>query len=104
MDVNPPPPATPCTATDVGRPLQAHEIELLRALHAAGERLGAWRDGYVRPMDAGGTSNSHHHRTLQVLVRAGFVEKEQRHSWTRRSFLYRVTPAGRRLLSRESHG
>lgn len=70
------------------------DLETLEALDSASNG-GA---DFVRPMDVGGHDGSHHHKTLQKLVRLDFAE-EQRFSRpainSRPGVKYRITIAGR---------
>lgn len=55
------------------------DLETLNELEAANadhERRG-FRKGWARPMDCGGSNGSHHHKTLQKLVRMGFAEENR---------------------------
>ena len=50
------------------RPLTWRDIDVLRDLKVAS------RNGWVHPIDLGGTNGSHHSFTLQKLVRHGYAE------------------------------
>lgn len=70
-------------------------VDVLRDLNS----LAA--DQWVRPLDIGGRSNSHHSSTLRTLERNKLVESKQRSSWmSRGSKLYRITALGRTFLSK----
>ncbi len=55
------------------------EREVLKALKwGVDKNQGPRGDGWMRPMDIGGSNGSHHHRTLQILVKRGLVECRRR--------------------------
>lgn len=59
-------------------------------------------DGWVRPLDCGGTNGSDHSYRLSKLARMGLAEQRQRSSWgtgQRGSKRYRITEAGRIALA-----
>lgn len=83
--------------------LKEIDLQVLLDLRAAVdnfESLGL--SGFVRPMDCGGTNSSPHSRALSKLARRGLAESKVRGGITRGSKLYRITSAGRSLLSGET--
>lgn len=75
------------------------EYEVLSALEAAPRTVPAMK-GWLTPMFCGGTDASYHSRVLRSLVPRGLVEKKERGGWTKTSWQYRITKAGRRELKR----
>lgn len=73
------------------------EIDMLSGLAAAREIAPSMK-GWLTPYFLGGRDASHHSRTLAFLVRQGFVEREVRGGWVRKSYKYRITPKGRAVL------
>lgn len=56
-------------------------------------------DVWVRPLDIGGTSQSHHSRILRRLVDLGLVERKERSArGSRPSYRYRITRLGESAL------
>jgi hypothetical protein len=74
------------------------EYEVLGALEAAPRTMPDSK-GWLTPMFCGGTDASHHSRTLRSLVPRDLVEKKERGGWTKTSWQYRITPAGRRYFT-----
>lgn len=75
------------------------EREVLGELDAANRsfiNIG-YRDGWVRPMDCGGSNGSHHGATLQRLLKKGLVDRK---GWRgiRRTNWYMINDAGRACL------
>ncbi len=67
------------------------DLTLLKAL--------AQKKTWVRPLDIGGHSRSSHSRLLLKLCASGYVEKYHRSAaYSRASYVYRITDAGRDLL------
>jgi len=58
--------------------------------HARGETEPGW----CRPMDLGGTQQSHHSNTLGRLTRMGFVEKKPYLLVSTHSSVYRISGSG----------
>lgn len=77
------------------------ERDVLKALKGAEHIRPAWK-GWLTPMYVGGTDASHHSATLVGLCKKGLVERRQRAGWTRRSYLYRITDAGRDALNEKA--
>lgn len=72
--------------------LNEAELEVLRELAPSYSDAPA---EWFRPLDVGGSSRSHHSRTLARLVSLGLAEEKQRSErGPRGSKLYRVTPRG----------
>lgn len=64
---------------DKATDLSDRERQLLLWLQGLSDRnRGPLNDGWVRPMDLGGSNGSHHHYTLQKLVRLGLVLERRR--------------------------
>lgn len=76
--------------------LSLRDIDLLEALVDYDEHGTRSKEIWARPMDVGGSSNSHHSCTLGKLVRYGYVETMQRRSLpsTRGSRGYKITLKG----------
>lgn len=76
----------------------ASELEILRALEFVNRMRSQSFDGngFVRPMDVGGTDASTHSRTLAKLCKRGLVERRSRGGLAgiRAAYLYRITAAG----------
>jgi hypothetical protein len=68
-------------------------MDVLHELSAACRVGREWRDGYVRPMDCGGSNGSHHGATLRKLVERGYAERRG-HRYVRRTNYYRITATG----------
>ena len=75
------------------------EREVLSALASARDIAPSMK-GWLTPMFCGGRDASYHSHVLLSLVKRGLVEKEMRGGWTKRSWQYRITPAGRSWLKR----
>lgn len=72
------------------------ELEAACRNHAKHDYLGGW----ARPLDCGGSNSSDHSYRLSKLVKVGAAEAKQRMPWAGRgSKVYRITEAGRTLLS-----
>ena len=92
------------------KPLTERDVETLRELRAASDdaiKLDTREmrcDGWVQPLDCGGSNGSHHSHTLAKLAKRDLAE---RHKWGGRrdkgSCLYRINDAGRQFL-RERYG
>jgi hypothetical protein len=67
---------------------------------AAARQIASSMDGWLTPMFCGGTDGSHHSATLRKLARKGLVERKVRSGLSRRSYLYRITLAGRAALKK----
>jgi hypothetical protein len=80
--------------------LTAREAEVLRLLHANRNKLntpytrGEAEPGWCRPLDLGGTQQSHHSNTLGRLNRLGYVDKKPYLGATTHSSIYRISEAG----------
>lgn len=75
------------------KPLTARDLETL------GNLAPTYSDDprqWLRPLDIGGGSRSHHSGTLAKLEKRGLAESRQRSSWgsSRGSKEYRITDAG----------
>lgn len=77
--------------------LTERDREVLGALAVAKEIRADWK-GWLTPMYVGGRDASHHSATLAKLVRRGLAERKERAGFTKSSFLYRITNAGRVVL------
>ncbi len=75
------------------------EYEVLSALEAAPRTMPDSK-GWLTPMYCGGWDASYHSRVLRSLVPRGLVEKKERGGWTKTSWQYRITLAGRRYFKR----
>lgn len=76
--------------------LRKVDVDLLWGLIGAREVVPALK-GWLTPMFLGGSDGSQHSGRLKKLVAAGLVERKRRGGHSRPSFLYRITPAGRRV-------
>jgi hypothetical protein len=80
--------------------LTVREAEVLRLLHANRNKLntpytrGESEPGWCRPLDLGGTQQSHHSNTLGRLNRMGYVDKKPYLYATTHSSIYRISDAG----------
>lgn len=54
--------------------------------------------GYWKAMDLGGTTRSHHSRTLSQLIRKGLVKDGSDRALGKLNRLYQITDAGMRLV------
>ena len=62
--------------------------------------------GWVRPMDVGGRTGTHHSKTLSLMAGKGWVERRVRNipGNTRASYRYHITDAGLRAYGDYSRG
>jgi hypothetical protein len=74
---------------------RSREYEVLSALEAAPRTMPNSK-GWLTPMFCGGTDASYHSRVLRRLVTRGLVQKKERGGWTKTSWRYRITAAGRK--------
>lgn len=81
--------------------LSEREREVLGGLEYEARQfaLGHRTRDYSRPMDVGGSNSSHHSKTLTKLSERGLVEKKRWAGHCRRSYRYKITSEGLRLLS-----
>lgn len=58
---------------------------------------------WMRPLDVGGGTRSHHSRTLAKMATKGWVERKQRRPWAgpRGSWMYKLTAEGETLWRAE---
>lgn len=76
------------------------DLEVLDELRAATDNyLSLGEDGWVQPIDCGGTNSSDHSYRLSKLAKMGLAEQRRRGGWSRGSRSYRITDAGRAALS-----
>jgi hypothetical protein len=75
--------------------LTEKQLDVLEHLRSARNIAPAWK-GWLTPMFCGGSDASHHSATLAGLVRKGLAERKLRGS--SRSYLYRISRAGRAAL------
>jgi len=77
------------------------QADTLRALSGHVTRDEAqWE--FVRPLDIGGTSNSHHSNTLRRMAALGWVETDRKPNdvrYGRRGIRYRITAKGAAALA-----
>ena len=76
------------------------DIEVLEDLDAACRnyvQIGC--EPWVQPIDCGGTNGSDHSYRLQKLSRMQLATKRRRGGWSRGSWSYTITDAGRDLLT-----
>lgn len=84
------------------RPLTKRDIDTLGELDAAVRNFLEYdiRNGFVRPLDCGGSNGSHHSPTLKKLAARGLVLR--RKAWggahEKGSCSYRITEEGKKLL------
>lgn len=82
------------------KPLTRRDLEALGELRTACDNWLRVHDReWVRPLDCGGYNGSDHSYRLNKLARAGLAEAKKRAGYTRGSKMYRITDAGRALLS-----
>lgn len=75
--------------------LSQQDIELLNELEAEGRR-------WIRPMDLGGPAQVNRSAFLLRMHRAGLAEQMDRgHGSLRPSYVYRISQAGRDVLTAE---
>jgi hypothetical protein len=85
------------------KPLTDRDVETLRDLEAACRNyLDVTGQEFVQPMDCGGWNGSHHSATLAKLAKRNLVERKQRGGWSRGSWKYRITQAGREAIAAHS--
>ena len=75
------------------------DMDVLGELRAATDnyiQIGC--DGFVRPLDCGGSDSSDHSYRLTKLAKRGLAEVAVRSSGVRGSKVYRITDAGRSAL------
>jgi len=81
------------------RPLTDRDIDTLAELEfACRNHLEVTGNDFVQPLDCGGMNGSHHSATLAKLTKRGLVERKRRGGYSRGSWKYRITDAGRALL------
>lgn len=84
------------------RDLTERDIDTLGDLRAATDnfiRLDNYRDGWVMPMDCGGSNGSHHSYTLHKLAKRGLCERKKYGThFGKGSCRYRINQAGRDYL------
>ena len=83
--------------------LSERDFETLGEMAAANRSLekhgwGYSKDGHAKPLDFGGSDGSHHSNTAQKLVRMGLAEKKWCGGYYRKTWAYKVTPAGLKAL------
>jgi hypothetical protein len=82
--------------------LTERDVDTLGDLAAACRNfLDVTGEDWVKPMDCGGSNGSHHSATLKKLAARGLVEasRAKRHLNNRPGIRYRITDAGRALLT-----
>lgn len=77
--------------------LTKRQRDALEHLAVARRICPSW-GGWLTPMFCGGTDASHHSATLTELVKNNLAERKLRGS--NRSYMYRITSAGRGSLKR----
>ena len=84
------------------RNLTGRDIETLDALRAATDNyfaLDNHKEGWVMPMDCGGTNGSHHSYTLSKLAKRGLCDRKKYGGRREKgSCRYRINDAGRAFL------
>lgn len=80
--------------------LTERDMEALGELRFGTDQSLRCRDngGYCQPIDCGGSNGSDHSYRFAKLVRAGLAERKRRGGYSRGSWKYRITDAGRRVL------
>jgi hypothetical protein len=81
---------------------QAETLRALRGMLSDAGTPGPAKAGWARPLDIGGTSNSHHSNTLRRMVALGWVETDRQTPPARNSrpgLRYRITAKGREALA-----
>lgn len=79
--------------------LNERQLEVLRELEHANHG-SKYTLLWARPLDVGGSNDSHHSKTLAALVKKGLVKRQQRSALngSRGSWQYRITDAGRQVV------
>ncbi len=85
------------------KPLTDRDVDTLGELEAATRSFlkQNYRDGWVMPMDCGGSNGSHHSYTLHKLAKRGLCDRKKyggRHD--KGSCRYRINNAGRAFLNK----
>lgn len=82
--------------------LTERDIDTLGELRAATDsfiRQDNWREGWVMPMDCGGSNGSHHSYTLHKLAKRGLCDRKKYGNRREKgSCRYRINDAGRTFL------
>jgi len=84
------------------KPLTDRDIDTLGELRAATDNylIYALKDGWVMPMDCGGSNGSHHSYTLHKLAKRGLCDrKKYGNKREKGSCRYRINDAGRTFLA-----
>ena len=80
------------------KPITERDRDVLACL-ADAERIAPACKGWLTPMFFGGGDATHHSATAARLCRRDLVERKQRGGWIGKSYLYRITDAGRKALA-----
>lgn len=87
------------------KPLTERDIDTLGELRAATDsfiKQGNYKDGWVMPMDCGGSNGSHHSYTLHKLAKRGLCDRKKYGNRREKgSCRYRINDAGRAFLSEQ---
>lgn len=85
------------------KPLTERDVETLGELEAATDNYLSLdlKDGWVMPMDCGGSNGSHHSYTLHKLAKRGLCDRKKYGGpRDKGSCRYRINDAGRTFLKK----